>query len=515
MAGDTNSVRDVFVRDRQLGTTSRVSVGTGGVQGNAASNLGGVSLDGRFVSFTSSASNLVTGDTNGVADVFLRDLAAGTTERVSLGTGGLQGNGAADNGGAVSDDGRYVSFSSVASNLVATDTNGEQDVFVRDRLAASTELVSVSSGGSQGNGDSHLTAMSGDGLQVSFHSNATNLVAGDDNATTDVFVRNRTNGSTILVSASTSGALGNDTSGGGSLDSDGRYIAFYSKASNLVAGDTNWCSFCYDVFIRDRDTDGDSILDEPGFSSVTRASVTSAGAQLTGSSAEPAITSNAAYLAFTSDAPNVVSGVTTTNRKTYIKDLQSGLVTLISVSDVDEPANGDSHNARASGNGRVVAFYSNACNLTIPNASGLTSAYDVYVRDLDGTPNTGSTDSDCDGYPLSEDNCPAVSTGWFVPVGDTDCDGFTDTSEMFVQTDETAMCATTAAPNDEGPDAWPVDFNDDQLASLSDVTAFRPVFNTVGPGPPYSARFDLNADGRITLADVTQFGPFFNKSCAP
>src|SRR4029077_12403300 len=131
VGGDTNGVRDVFVRDLVTGTTTRVSVGAGGAQANGASSNARISADGRFVVFTSLASNLVAGDTNGVADVFERDLANGQTTRVSVSAGGVQGNDTS--GGAasgVSADGGTISFSSAASNLVAGDTNHSRDVFV-------------------------------------------------------------------------------------------------------------------------------------------------------------------------------------------------------------------------------------------------------------------------------------------------------------------------------------------------------------------------------------------------
>jgi Tol biopolymer transport system component len=172
------------------GTTERVSLGPGGVQGNSISGSPAISAGGRFVAFDSHATNLVPGDTNDFGDIFVRDRQTGTTQRVSVGRNGAQGN---DHSlvSVISADGRFVFFTSDASNLVPGDTNGTSDVFVRDRRTRTTERVSVGPGGAQGNGDSALPALSADGRFVAFGSSATNLVPGDTNRTTDVFVRRR------------------------------------------------------------------------------------------------------------------------------------------------------------------------------------------------------------------------------------------------------------------------------------------------------------------------------------
>src|SRR5207244_1030496 len=148
------------------------------------------SADGRFVACVSSAANLVAGDTNGATDVFVHDRQTGTTERVSVASDGTEGN-AASAGAALSADGRFVAFHSTATNLVAGDTNGATDVFVHDRQTGTTERVSVDSDGTQGNGPSAGAALSADGGLVAFHGTATNLVAGDANGAYDVFVHDR------------------------------------------------------------------------------------------------------------------------------------------------------------------------------------------------------------------------------------------------------------------------------------------------------------------------------------
>src|SRR5216117_509323 len=222
VAGDTNGVSDVFVHDRQTGTTERVSVASDGAQGNGRSGLvtfafpPALSADGRFVAFVSFATNLVAGDTNGATDVFVHDRQTGTTERVSVASDGTESN-AASLGSALSADGRFVAFQSDATNLVAGDTNGATDVFVHDRQTGMTERVSVASGGTEGNGFSAGLALSADGRFVAFHSTATNLVAGDTNGATDVFVHDRQTGTTERVSVDSDGTQGNGPSAGAAL----------------------------------------------------------------------------------------------------------------------------------------------------------------------------------------------------------------------------------------------------------------------------------------------------------
>ena len=169
VAGDKNGQSDVFVRDRLTGATSRVSVSSAGAQGN---NLGSfetvISADGRYVAFRSFSDNLVASDTNGETDIFVRDRLTGSTSRVSVSSAGVQGNNSSEIG-SISADGRYVTFSSLANNLVSWDTNGWYDSFVRDRVTGTTTLVSVSSAGVQGNGfGSSEPTISADGRYVAF-----------------------------------------------------------------------------------------------------------------------------------------------------------------------------------------------------------------------------------------------------------------------------------------------------------------------------------------------------------
>ena len=188
--GDTNATSDVFVHDRATGATERASVDSAGNQGNNVNLPPRISADGRFVAFPSQATNLVSADTNGALDIFVHNRVSGSTTRVSVDSAGNQGN-AQSHAPEISADGRFVAFTSEASDLVPSDTNGRSDAFIHDLVTGTTERVSVDSTGSQGNSDSGAAAISPDGRLVVLASAASNLVAGDTNGTSDVFVHDR------------------------------------------------------------------------------------------------------------------------------------------------------------------------------------------------------------------------------------------------------------------------------------------------------------------------------------
>jgi Ca2+-binding RTX toxin-like protein len=251
VGGDVNGFFDVFLRDTLTGTTTLVSTATGGVQGNNVSSVASVTDDGRFVFFNSSATNLVGGDTNGALDVYMRDTLTGVTTRVSTASDGSQATGASQNVD-VTGDGHFIGFQSTATNLVGSDSNGFSDAFVKNLSTGAVTRVSVADDESQANGNSLVARLSDDGNRASFVSSASNLVATDTNgAVTDVFVRDIAAGTTTLVSASTGGGSGDGTSFGASISGNGRYVVFESNATNLVAGDTNGAT---DIFVRDLQT---------------------------------------------------------------------------------------------------------------------------------------------------------------------------------------------------------------------------------------------------------------------
>jgi Tol biopolymer transport system component len=250
--GDLNGDSDIFVRDRKLGRTIRVSVSTGGAEADGSSDSPSISHDGRFVAFTSYATNLVAGDTNLMADVFVRDRKQRKTYRVSVGPGGVQANGESTicnaYAPAVSRDGLVVAFESTATNLIGSDTNGVRDVFVRDRSHKRTSRMNVGPGGSQSADSASYCSLSGSGRRVVFESDGDDLVAGDTNDETDVFVRDRRLRKTIRASVRSNGRQANDWHGYAGISPDGRFVTFQGPDSNIVPGDTNGSD---DVFVRD------------------------------------------------------------------------------------------------------------------------------------------------------------------------------------------------------------------------------------------------------------------------
>ncbi|MBK7645473.1 MAG: PD40 domain-containing protein [Planctomycetes bacterium] len=367
--GDTNAAWDIFVRDRETQTIERVSVDSNGAQANDDSGQFGfsISADGRFVVFFSTATNLVPGGSNGPAQIFLHDRSTGATELISRSSTGVQGN-AQSSSPSVSDDGRFVEFESHANNLVANDVNGLLDVFVRDRRARTTSCVSVDPAGHPGNGVSNWPAISGDGRWMAFASSASNLVLGDSNSTMDGFVRDRVSGITEKISLSTNGVQANLASGGApSISRNGRFVAFMGSATNLVPGDTN---NCWDVFVRDRQT-----------GKTERASVATGGAQSFGNPGYTSISANGRFVAFASDAQDLVSPISG-GLNVFVHDRRNDTTELASVSTSGGLADNTSDAPSISANGRFVVFRSNASNL-VPNDTN--GAMDILLHDRDST----------------------------------------------------------------------------------------------------------------------------------
>jgi len=368
VASDTNGTSDVFVRDVQAGTTELGSMAAGGIPANYGGSFPSISADGRFLAFQSFATNLDAGDTNGNGDVFVRDLQLGTVERVSRPSGPGQGDDESMQP-AISADGRFVAFVSRASNLVAGDSNGSIDVFVRDRQNGTTERVSVSTGGAQANQDCVQAAISADGRFVAFDSTATNLVAGDTNNVTDVFVRDRQLGTTERVSVTTAGAQVFSPSGNGSISADGRFVAFESLAVDLVAADTDNSS---DIFLRDR-----------------RFGTTVAVALEYRESRRPSISADARFVAF--DSIQLWFPAADTVPDIFVNDRQTGTTTQASVDPHGMGGNSHSIAPAISADGRFVAFDSLADNL-VPGDTNFHR--DVFVRESGSLPPAGFCSGD-------------------------------------------------------------------------------------------------------------------------
>lgn len=255
---DNNNARDIFIRDRQLGTTTLISavdptLSTGGSTGNSYSYSPSFSDDGRYVTFWSASSDLVPGDTNGQFDLFLRDLQMGTTERINLAPDGGQATGGNTHSSHLSADGRYVAYWSWATNLVPGDTNGVSDAFVLDRQTGITERVSTTATGIQSDANVYNASISDDGRYVVFHSNATSLDNVLGTIGTQVYLKDRVTGDLRMIGRGPDGRAPNQSSVSPLISGDGRWVVFNSWANNLDKRDPDGGSDAY-LYDRERDT---------------------------------------------------------------------------------------------------------------------------------------------------------------------------------------------------------------------------------------------------------------------
>ena len=350
----------------------RLSVSSVGAQGDDGSFGPATSADGRYTAFVSRASNLVAGDSNGRCDVFVRDARAGSTERVSLTASGEESAGGVECfvTPALSGDGRRVVFASSAADLVAGDSGGWTDVFVRDRVAGTTTRVSETPSGEEAGGNSQDPAISADGRTVAFASVAPDLVPGAASSLGTLYTRDLESGAVEWVAPADDNLGGPGSSYQPSLSADGRYVAFGSSDAGLVEGDTNLRP---DVFVRDR-----------AFDTTTRVSVDSQGGEADyetsrQGSGDPAISADGRFVAFTSDARDLAAGVTATPIQIYIRDRIAGATTIASVNPAgDEGTGGDSLAPSISADGVVVVFHTEANNLYPGHVFG---SADVVVRD--------------------------------------------------------------------------------------------------------------------------------------
>lgn len=369
VSGDGNDAEDVFVYDRQLGQMDRVSVASNGTEGNLGSNGWGnpsLSADGRYVAFISEATNLVT-DTNSIVDIFVHDRTGDTTVRVSVASNGTEADG--ESGWpAMSGNGRYVAFWSAASSLAAGDTNGALDIFIHDLQTHQTRRIAVGSAGDISHGES--LDISYDGRYVAFNSPVDTLVLNDNNGYPDVFLYDTQTSQFSRVSVATGGGEVNSTSRHPSLSANGQFVAFASLASNLVGGDTNGVA---DIFVRDRIL---GVTTRVSVSSAgTQANGDSGVADDQGESC--AISDDGRFVAFFSHAINLVSNDNNGFGDVFVRDRFIGQTTRVSVAGDGTEANGASQRLAIAGNGQYVAFGSDASNL-IPN--DVNSYPDIFVR---------------------------------------------------------------------------------------------------------------------------------------
>lgn len=285
------NVSDVFVKDMRTGAVTLASTDAQGRQADADSVGASVSADARYVAFQSAAGLFMPEsagpprDNPAATDIYVKDLETGRLVLASADAEGRQGTGpvsayyGASNGPSLSADGQKVAFTSFATNLVADDTNGRPDVFVKDLRTGEVTRASTDGAGQEGDGDSGSAAISATGRHVAFYSSSSNFVPGDDNGTYDVFVKDLRTGGVTLVSSAPDGGVGNGFSGAPAISENGRYVSFESAASDLVPGDGNGE---FDVFVKDLATGRVRLVSEaagggPGNANSAGSDVTSRG----------------------------------------------------------------------------------------------------------------------------------------------------------------------------------------------------------------------------------------------
>ncbi len=367
---DTNGVLDVFLHDQETGQTRRVSRRTDGQQANCDSEAAAISGAGRTVVFHSCAFNLVSNDTNNVQDVFAYDRDTGEVRRVSVHTDGTQANDVSGDP-SVSGDSQIVAFWSHANNLIEGDDEGWTDIFLHDQGARATWRITVNSFGEGGNGNSQYPAVSNDGRYVVYESDASNLTPGDNGIYRDVFLLDRSTGITERVSVTDDEQEAHGDSFAAAVSGSGRYVAFVSYAANLVDDDGNSYP---DVFVRDR-VDGRTL----------RVNVSDGGneVEVFETDQEPAFSADGRYVAFKSRAGNLVANDTNEVSDVFLYDLQERTITLASLNSDGVQGNDASQSPSLSDDGRYLAFSSVASNLVPRDNNG---QRDIFVHDTVGPP---------------------------------------------------------------------------------------------------------------------------------
>ncbi len=293
LADDEDNETDIFLRDILLNTTTRISIGRSGADASGSSSRPSISGDGRYVVFESNADNLILGDTNSAADIFLLDRSNGVKARVSVSATGAELP-SASSLGRISQDGSTISFAT-SESLVPADTYSGIDVYIRSRSNPSTvNGINLSSSGEWGDDGSYYSAMSSTGRYVLFESDANSLTSDEFGSRNDVYLRDRLAGTTVRVSLTSGGDAADHNSYIGGISVDGRFATFSSAASNLIDGDTNQQA---DIFVRDMLT-----------STNYRVSMSSGGLESDHESRNPLISSNGLSIVFDSKATNLVAG---------------------------------------------------------------------------------------------------------------------------------------------------------------------------------------------------------------
>jgi hypothetical protein len=365
VSADGNGLRDVFVRDRLLGTTTRVSGAWSGGDATGESRYPSISDDGRWIAFSSDAPDLVADDTNAAQDVFVFDRTTGQISRVSMAWDGSEGNGDSRTP-SISGDGRYVAFRSGATNIVPGPRDTSKYIYVCDRQTGDNELASATWEDAEESGGSWYPHISADGRHVAFISNSTNLVAFDDNGVNDAFMRDLEAGMTTMIGVTTEGEAGKANSGGFGISADGRYAGIFSNATDLLpAGeDTNAAQ---DAFVRDMD-----------LGVTERVSVSSSGEQADAGSGPATLDGTGRYAAFHSEASNLVVGDDNLATDIFGRDRATGITTLLTFTAADVQSDGTSTGPTLSADGCFVLFSSVATNLVADDTNGFQDVFVAY-----------------------------------------------------------------------------------------------------------------------------------------
>jgi Tol biopolymer transport system component len=363
VAADGNGLRDVFLRDRHLGTTIRVSEALGGGDAAGQSNYPSISEDGRWIAFTSEAPDLVIGDTNGFQDVFVFDRQSGQISRVSMGWGGSEGNGDSRTP-SISGDGRYVAFRSNATNLLPGSMESSKHIYVCDRQTGENELASVSWTGGEEDKGSWYPHISADGRHVAFVSSSTNLVAFDENGVNDAFMRDLDLGVTSMIGVNIDGEDGNGNSGGFGISANGRYAGFFSNATDLLPPDED-INAAQDAFVRDFD-----------LGVTQRVSVSSSVEEANDDSGPAILDGSGRFAAFHSEASNLVDGDNNVATDVFGHDRSTGITTLLTITEANVQSDGNSNDPTLSADGCFVVFNSVATNL-VPDDTN--NSQDVFI----------------------------------------------------------------------------------------------------------------------------------------
>ena len=459
---------NVFVRDRTNRTTTLASISVNGAVGSGNSFPVGISTNGRYALFESAASDLVPGDTNGVSDIFVRDLVADTTTLVSVSTNGGSADGISRSA-TLSADGRFVAFVSAADNLVSNDTNGIPDVFLRDLQAATTTLVSV---GAQSTNSSLLLSsseapeISADGRYVAFYSTATNLVAGVA-LSGEIYLRDTLVGSTTWAStdarAIATSLLGNSNvfSFNPALSADGKFVAFETSTNPAAVSFTRGLvlRFSLDTGLTDIVHTNAAVAYASGAEDIHNLDISPDGRFVV-------------YIA--NNGTNNLAITTSIN----LWDSQTGSNTLVSVN----TNNTSSLNAicdwpSVDATGRYVTFLSSATNLVTNSLSGQYQ-YHLYVRDLQaGITSLIDKDTNAVGSSVAPSTVPRINAA---------------ADSIAFESPDAGMVA-----NDRNHD-FDIFLRDFISDSVELISAHAPWFSSsTANGPSAASAFSLSSDGRF------------------